>query len=391
MTFIINKIKNDFYYIVFRYKPNNMGIKSLNEFLRDVCPEVFQPVHLSQLQYKKVAIDISLYMHKYKAACGDRWQSAFINLVSSLRRNEVHCIFIFDGKAPPEKNIEHEKRRESKQKFQDNIYELEEGLNEYHRTGYIPKCLVDMYKRRRSPSHKRLLGSSTDDKVDIKWVEQKIEQRKNQLYSVSSDDFDLAKTLFRMLNVPFLEAPFEAEKMCSKLCIDGIVDAVLSEDTDIIAYGSPAFITKIDTSNDTVVFISYETILEGTKLTSEQLLDLCIMCGTDYNSNIPKIGSKTAYKYITNCENIEGIESKMGLDVSILNYKRVRQLFTEFDGYDMVTVPYCGTPDFDLLEKFVHEHKMNINLTRVRKDFTYTEVVFEDSDSEDIVDDTGDE
>ena len=42
-------------------------------------------------------------------------------------------------------------------------------------------------------------------------------------------------------------------------------------------------------------------------------------------------------------------------------------------------------------EKFVYEHKMNINLTRVRKDFTYTEVVFEDSDSEDIVDDIGDE
>ena len=91
-----------------------MGIKNLNTFLRDICPDIFVPTHLSQFAYKKVAIDISLYMHKYKACCGDRWLSAFINLIASLRRNELHCVFIFDGKAPIEKDREHVKRKESR-------------------------------------------------------------------------------------------------------------------------------------------------------------------------------------------------------------------------------------------------------------------------------------
>ena len=93
-----------------------MGIKSqFNKFLRDICPNVFEEIHLSEYKFKKVAIDISLYLHKFKAVCGEeRWLTAFINLIGSLRRNNVHCVFIFDGKSPIEKEQEKMKRREGK-------------------------------------------------------------------------------------------------------------------------------------------------------------------------------------------------------------------------------------------------------------------------------------
>ena len=52
---------------------------------------------------KKIAIDISLYMCKYKAIYGDNWLYAFLKLISSLRKNEIHCVFIYDNGAPPEK------------------------------------------------------------------------------------------------------------------------------------------------------------------------------------------------------------------------------------------------------------------------------------------------
>ena len=105
-----------------------MGIKSsFNNFLRETCPDVFEPVHISEYSFTKVAIDISLYMHKFKAVCGDRWLSAFINLIASLRRNEIHCVFIFDGSAPPEKSGEQAKRRDNREKLDHQLYELEEA------------------------------------------------------------------------------------------------------------------------------------------------------------------------------------------------------------------------------------------------------------------------
>ena len=71
-----------------------MGIHNLNKFLRTKCPQVFKDIHISEFAYKKVAIDITLFLCKFKAVCGEKWVSAFINLVSSLRRNEIHCVFI---------------------------------------------------------------------------------------------------------------------------------------------------------------------------------------------------------------------------------------------------------------------------------------------------------
>ena len=50
-------------------------------------------------------------MHKFKAIRGNHWMQMFIDMISCLRRNDIHCVFIFDGKAPKEKETEREKRK----------------------------------------------------------------------------------------------------------------------------------------------------------------------------------------------------------------------------------------------------------------------------------------
>jgi 5'-3' exonuclease len=362
-----------------------MGIKNFNKFLREKSPNVFEKIHLSEYAFKKVAIDISLYLFKFKAIFADKWLSAFINLISSLRRNEIHCVFIYDGKAPPEKDLEREKRKADKEKLQKQVYDLQQALDHYHQTGFVENILQELYnKGKHSPSNKRLLGEqSTKSSIDMNWVEEKIQQKSKQIIDICAEDFEFTKNLFDILNVPYYTAPTEAEKMCSKLCIDGIVDAVLSEDTDVIAYGTPSFLSKIDTRTDVCVKITNTSMLKELNFDSqEQLLDLCIMIGTDYNDNIFKVGPHTAYKQIITHKNIETLE-KNGLDVTILKHKRVRELFTQFDDYGITSIPYCGYPDFERLKQFNSQHKLDINIEKLVKDFT-RDIVFEDSDSENI-------
>lgn len=341
-----------------------MGIKNLNKFLREKCPEVFEPTHISHYSFKKVAIDISLYLHKFKAIAGDRWLAAFLHLVASLRRNQIHAVFVFDGKSPPEKSEERAKRRKEREKLEKYIYELQEGVNEYHKTGAIPVVLMKLWNRRRSP--KRLLGKSK--RVDMDWVLEKVKQKSNQLIDIRPEDFQTAKSLFDILSVPCITAPWEAEKMCAKLCTDGIVDAVLSEDTDVIAYGAPVFLTKIDTKEDTVIVINNLKVREALGISYSQLLDLCIMCGTDYNPNIFRVGAHTAYKKLLNFKDIEGIESSTPLDTSVLKYKRVRELFTEFEDYEIKSIPYCGSPDYKRLLSFLLKHKVWFDTRRSSED-----------------------
>jgi 5'-3' exonuclease len=357
-----------------------MGIKNFNKFLREKSPNVFEKIHLSEYAYKKVAIDISLYLFKFKAVCGDRWITAFINLISTLRRNNVHCIFVYDGKSPPEKDDEKAKRRNEKEKLQENVYKLNDALDNYHRTGVVENILQNLYKNRKKTisSHKRLL---VEEEIDMRWIETKIEQKNKQLININATDFDCTKKLFDILGVPYCTAPAEAEKLCSKLCIDGLVDGVMSDDTDVIAYGTPVFLTKIDTFGDTCIRISGESLLSELKLDRSELLDFCIMCGTDYNNNIYKVGVHTSYKHILSYKTIENMEQNTDLDISVLNHVRVRELFTKFDDYDLTYVPYCSRPQFILLDKFSEEHNLDIDMENIKKNFTY-EPIFESSDNE---------
>lgn len=354
-----------------------MGIKSnFNKFLKDTCPQVFNDIHLSELSFQKVAIDISIYVHKYKAVCGDRWLSSLLNLIVSLRRNELHCIFVFDGKAPPEKVSEQQKRREEKDKMEDKLYILEQALDKYYKTGDVDSCLKDLYNKRRSPSRKTLMCKKKG--INMNWVINKIEQKRSQLYSISSADFENVRVMLDILNVPYITAPDEAEKLCAKLCIDGDVSAVLSEDSDVIAYGCPLFCTKIDTSKDTCVMIKCDDVLSGLELDYNSFLDFCILCGTDYNSNIPKVGSKTSYKYITKYKTIENIEENEEIDVSILNFVRVRELFSQFAD-DIYDIPFCGKPDFDKLQEFMRCNNLpQMNFENLKKHFTTNIIVFDE-------------
>jgi len=365
-----------------------MGIKSLNKFLREKCPEVFETTHISQYSFKKVAIDISLYLHKFKAIAGERWLAAFLNLVASLRRNQIHAVFVFDGKSPPEKSDERAKRRKERAKLEKYIFDLQQGVDEYHNTGAVSPILTALWNRRRSP--KRLLGKSKN--IDMDWILEKVKQKSYQLVAIGPEDFNSAKELFTILTVPYITAPWEAEKMCAKLCTDGLVDAVMSEDTDVIAYGAPMFLTKIDTSQDTVVAIDNMKIRKALGVSYPQLLDLCIMCGTDYNPNIFRVGAHTAYKKLLSFKNIEGVEENTTLDTSVLKYKKVRELFTKFEDYNIKSIPYCGSPDYEKLLHFLNKHKVwydtrksetankisvKKRLEKIKADFSLTVVVFE--------------
>tara|TARA_Y100000389_G_C17422476_1_gene497538 strand:- start:551 stop:1621 length:1071 start_codon:yes stop_codon:yes gene_type:complete len=356
-----------------------MGIKNLNKFLKKNCPNVFEEIHISEYAFKKIAIDISLYLCKYKSICGDRWLSEFLNLVSCLRRNEIHCIFIYDNGAPPEKKEERKKRAESRHKMEEKIYMLSDALDEYYRTGEIDQCLIELYnKKKSSGTPKKRLLKNKQKKIDMNWIEWKIKKMKSYILNITEKDFQLTKDLFDILDVPWCMAPLEAETMCADLCKRGLVDAVLSEDTDVLAYKSPKFLTKITSSKETCVKIDYQNVLKELELNEKQFLDFCIMCGTDYNKNIFRVGPEKAYRLIKEHGSIEEIEKNTKLDTSVLKHKKSRELFTEYKKSDIKKIKYCGKPDFKKLKEFIFKHNININIEGIRKSFIREIVIIED-------------
>ena len=64
-----------------------MGIKNLNKLLKKYVPSIFEPIDMSIMAFKKIAIDASIYMYKYKAFYKDIWIHGLLLLVLCLRKN----------------------------------------------------------------------------------------------------------------------------------------------------------------------------------------------------------------------------------------------------------------------------------------------------------------
>lgn len=357
-----------------------MGIKSLSKFLRETFPDLFELIHISEYRFQKVAIDTSLYLCNYKALYGDDgWLGAFINLVSALRKNDVHCVFIYDTSAPPEKQEERKERHQKREKTEERVYDLLQAIEKYRNEGEISELLID-FQKRRGIEQPRLLGKAGTG-INITAIEHAVGKMQKQMFTVTSADFELTKKLFDALKVPYYNAPLEAETMCADLSIQGKVDAVLSEDTDVLAYGAPVFLTKFNTMDGTCYRIRYDKVLEAFNMTKEQFVDFCIMCGTDYNKNIFRVGPSKAYKLLLEHGNIETIGEKTVLDISVLNHIRVRELFRDYQRSE-VKVPYCGFPDFTQLQMLMVKKNIRTSIESLKKTFTCQLIVFEEEDKE---------
>jgi len=79
-----------------------MGIKHLNQFLRDNCSKKsIHQVHLKTLANKIIVVDTYIYMYKYMS--DNALLENMYLFISAFKEYNITPIFIFDGKPPPEK------------------------------------------------------------------------------------------------------------------------------------------------------------------------------------------------------------------------------------------------------------------------------------------------
>ena len=78
-----------------------------------------------------------------------------------------------------------------------------------------------------------------------------------------------------------------------------------------------------------------DSVLEKTELKFEELVELAIMSGTDYNKNIPQLGIGRAYPLIKKYGNIDNLPKKY--DTECLKHNVCRKLFEYVDS-ESITV-----------------------------------------------------
>lgn len=344
-----------------------MGIKQLNQFLQSNLIKIYEDIHISEFKYKKVAIDISNFLFKYKMTYHNNWLYGILNLVILFRKYDVHCLFIYDTSSPPEKDLIKKERYEQRCILENKIKQLENAVQLYEEKNIISDILFNNLNIIKVKYNKQNILED-DNLIDLQLIKKEIERLKKQIIIIKPQDYLLTKQLFHYLNIPYINAPngVEAEAICADLCKKKLVSAVLSADTDVLAYGAPIFICKISLDGKCTK-INYKNLLKGLGFTNEQFLDFCIMTGTDFNKNIPRCGPKKVYKLITNYNSIENIDKlidKNGnkeYDTTCLKYEKTREIFTNYQRINIKKIPFCGKPNFAKLFIFFKKNNIYIN------------------------------
>ena len=51
----------------------------------------------------------------------------------------------------------------------------------------------------------------------------------------------------------------------------------------------------------------------------------------------------------------------------------------QYEKINLTSVPFCGVPDFDKLENFIKTHNINVNIEKLKKNFTHNIIIIDDS------------
>ncbi|WVW83980.1 hypothetical protein I302_106003 [Kwoniella bestiolae CBS 10118] len=117
------------------------------------------------------------------------------------------------------------------------------------------------------------------------------------------------QTLLRHFGIPYITAPMEAEAQCAKLAELGLVDGIITDDSDVFLFGGiQCFKNIFNDAKYAECFLSSD-IERELSLTRDRLISLAYLLGSDYTIGLPGVGPVVALELLANFPGERGIDN----------------------------------------------------------------------------------
>lgn len=292
----------------------SMGISGLLPFLSSIAEET----RLSQFSGHTIGVDASCWLHRALSTCAielaagaktDAHIRYCMELVRRLRADGVEPLLVFDGAAVAQKAATNEQRTNERK------------------------------AARRTAASKRAAGAL--DEAD----------------ALSRRSIGVTPAMVRRLiaalrgaRVEFIVAPYEADAQLAHLARAGRVCAVLTEDSDLLAYGCPRTLFKWSArAGGSAELIALDDLAsaecpkrgghlfagawhrEPEDWAGGLFLDMCVMAGCDYLPSLPSVGIRTAHALLREHRAVgPAVRARLAAaeaDAYLGRFARVRDIF----------------------------------------------------------------
>jgi len=255
----------------------------------------------------------------------------------------IKPVYVFDGKPPSLKSVEIERRRQIKR---DATIKYEKAISQ---------------------------GNLQDAR--------KYAQQTSVMKDTMVED---SKKILSLFGIPYIDAPSEGESTAAHLTKTGQAYATASQDFDSVLFGAKRLVRNFSNSGRRKIpnrntyieivpeIIDYEKTLKELGVTREQIVDIGILIGTDFNPDgFPRIGPKTALKMIkehSKLEKIPQIQDKL----SEVDYEQIRRIFLEPKVAHVSEIKF-ETINFDAIIKYLVDERsfsfdrVQTSLNRLKK------------------------
>jgi len=324
--------------------------------LRDLVPKT--TVKLEDLSGKSIAIDAYNALYQFLAIIRQpdgtplkdssgrvtSHLSGLLYRTSNLVEMGIKPIYVFDGVPPALKETEIKRRMRTKKEA---LVKYEQALKE----GKIEEARV-------------------------------YAQATSRLKDYMAED---SKRLLFLMGIPWVQAPSEGEAQAAHLVKRGDADYCASQDYDSLLFGAPRFVRNVTISgrrklpNKKVYIevvpevVEFEKVLRECGITYEQLVDVGILIGTDFNpEGIKGLGPKTALKLIKEHGSLENALPHIKNAEFPVDPERIREIFLHPKVIDSYKIEWAkpdleGVMDFICRERDFSENRVRKALEKMRK------------------------
>jgi len=317
--------------------------------LRDLVPK--KTVRLEDLSGKSIAIDAYNALYQFLAIIRQpdgtplkdtmgritSHLSGLLYRTSNLVEMGIKPVYVFDGTPPTLKEVEIKRRMKAKEEA---LIRYEQAIKE----GKIEEA--------------RMYAQAT-----------------SRLKDYMAED---SKKLLDLMGIPWVQAPSEGEAQAAHLVKSGDADYCASQDYDSLLFGAPRLVRNVTISGRRKLpsknvyievvpeVVELENVLRECNITYEQLIDVGILIGTDFNPDgVKGLGPKTALKLIKEHGNIENAMQYLKNAEFPVEPQRIREIFLHPKVTDNYKIEW-KEPDIEGIVNFICRER-DFSEERVRK------------------------
>ncbi len=191
-----------------------------------------------------------------------------------------------------------------------------------------------------------------------------------------------AHHLLELLGVPWIEAPSEGEAQAAHMAKQGRCFAAASQDYDSLLFGSSRLVINLTVAGKRYYpkrgiavdlipeLVELEKVLSQLKLSREELIDVAMLVGTDFNEGVYGIGPKRALQMIRKFHSLEKTAQEMRWELEF-DPRGIREFYLNPPVIDVRklewTVPsYSEIHHFMVMQKNFDAARVTRGLERLR-------------------------